>query len=151
METVLTLADAVARQVLMTLQHSATTTWTWLVAQPAWVNAALVLPATVMVVTGIVWVGHRHHMERATGMRTRVTPEAAKASRADGPAPRRARFTPSVSASEARELVLHGVPAIEISRRTGLSRDAVSLLLSQTGRRDQQSRPGPAGYSRHST
>lgn len=135
MDTILTLADAWARQFLTTLQDAATIAWTWLAAQPIWVIAALVLGAKAIIVTGIVLARRRHRRvqrvaearERAATVRTgRATPKAARASRAAEATPRRTPFTPAASASQARELVVHGVPAIEISRRTGLSRDAVS-------------------------
>lgn len=156
MDTILTLADAWARQFLTTLQDAATIAWTWLAAQPIWVIAALVLGAKAIIVTGTVLARRRHRRvqrvaearERAATVRTgRATPKAARASRAAEATPRRTPFTPAASASQARELVVHGVPAIEISRRTGLSRDAVSLLLSQAVRRDRQGRPSPAGLS----
>ena len=50
--------------------------------------------------------------------------------------------------ARARSLAAHGAPATEIARRTGLSRDAVAILLGATPADDaRKARPGAARFS----
>ena len=50
--------------------------------------------------------------------------------------------------AHARSLAAHGAPATEIARRTGLSRDAVAILLGATTAVDaRKARPGTARFS----
>lgn len=135
--------------------------WAWLLTQPMWLAGTIATGAIVMLVAAVMLVRRaREQARRVNVARSRATAARhgtatvsirARGGAADAEVSTRqapVRTTPvTASASQARELVLHGVPAIEISRRTGLARDAVSLLLEQTGREARKGRPSPAGLA----
>ena len=55
---------------------------------------------------------------------------------------------PTKRPAQARSLAAHGTPATEIARQTGLSRDAVALLLGPTPAADtRKARPVAARFS----
>jgi hypothetical protein len=151
MDTIITWLDLIGREAIASATTLATTTWAWLVAQPLWLSVGIAVAGKATLIALVVLA----HRRRQRSARIGMARERAKAVRNGHPAalnirprePRRTPYTPAAGAQHARELVLHGVPAIEISRRTGLSRDAVSLLLTQTGRLARQGRPTPAGLS----
>lgn len=162
LDTILNALVTNARAGLAAIESAIATAWAWLLTQPMWLAATLATAAVAILVAAVMLVRRAHEQARrvskararATAVREdrttlSIRPREAAARTADAPARQApARVTPATaSAAQARELVLHGVPAIEISRRTGLARDAVSFLLEQTGREARKGRPSPAGVA----
>ena len=58
-----------------------------------------------------------------------------------------ATIAPSSRSNTARTLASAGTPALEIARRTGLSRDALALMLAAPSRASRQLSPLPAQTS----
>jgi len=57
------------------------------------------------------------------------------------------RVGASSRSTTARSLAEAGTPALEIARRTGLSRDALALMLAAPGRATRQLSPDPVRFS----
>ncbi|MCC6928920.1 MAG: hypothetical protein IT359_08030 [Gemmatimonadaceae bacterium] len=53
----------------------------------------------------------------------------------------------SPRSAEARALVASGTPALEVARRTGLSRDALALMMGMTSSSARQKAPTSAPFS----
>ena len=137
--------SAVGADVFAALSILATTAWAWVRAQPLWLTVSV---ATGLKVIGLGLTIMRIRAKRAAaGKRSRrltsVVPKQPKVEAIASSSPRRP--TPAQSA---RILVARGVPEVEISKQTGLARDAVSLLVAAPkSPATRQGRPSAAGVA----
>lgn len=138
--TFLEQAVAVVRDSAATAQVVAGMAWAWIVAQPLWLSISMAVGVKLAIVVPVA-IARRRARPAAPGI-VHVTPKARRAK----PLTTALRATPSASA--AIELMSHGLPVIEIARRTGMSRDAVSLVLAMAGSIPaRQGSPVPAGVA----
>lgn len=147
MDTLLPLIDAIGARAMDAGRGLVAIVTTWVATQPAWLPATLALGLAASAAAVIVMRRGQAFRRKAAARPAGARPGRGAALNLKPPAPRRPSRTPVDGARHARELVHHGVPALEIARRTGLSRDAVSLLLAQAGAADRHERPRAAGVS----
>ena len=132
LETIGTRALALGAEALDMLQAATAVAWTWLQAQPLWLGIAVAVGGIVAVL--IVGGSRRQPVTLRSG---RTAPRSdgktrqSRPARQPLPSRRQAPMPASAQADMARDLIGRGVPTSEIARQTGLSHDAVSLLVSR--------------------
>jgi hypothetical protein len=116
--------DTTLRAALDTAVHWARDLWDLLSTDPVTLPALLMAAAAVLALVLVA----------TPGARTSV---------------RRPRKEPNKRPAQARSLAASGTPMGEISRRTGLSRDAVAMLLTPVADADshRKGQPVPAPFS----
>jgi hypothetical protein len=137
--------SAIGADVFATLSILIGAAWTWVSAQPLWLTVSITAGSKVILL-GLFLVRQRSK-RAAAGKRskrlTSVAPRQPKVEVVANSSPRRP--TPAESA---RILVSRGVPEVEISKQTGLARDAVSLLIgTPKSSTTRQGRPSAAGVA----
>jgi hypothetical protein len=141
LETILLQSAAFARDAAATMQLLAGMAWSWLAAQPLWMTLGAATALKLAIVVAFI-------MRRRGERKVSVAPRPpAKTRPATAPVP---ASTATTGTRAALQLVSLGLPALEIARQTGLSRDAVSLLLIRAGDKAAgQGTPHTAGVSGH--
>jgi hypothetical protein len=138
-------ASAIGADVFASLSIVATAAWTWVLAQPLWLTVS-VAAGIKLIAFGLIlreWRSKRAAAGKRTKRLTSVAPKKPKVEVVADSSSRRP--TPAQSA---RILVSRGVPEVEISRQTGLARDAVSLLVAAPkSSATRQGRPTAAGVA----
>ncbi len=154
MDTLLSFTDQILQQLLVAVQAAGAAVASVLATWPTAVTAALVGAGVAASAAAIFFLIHRtRQARRTTASRSRAIPatgiprHTTPSMRPRRPTPRGASLTPTGDTERIRVLVRRGVPAFEIARSTGLSHDAISLLLSQAAEKVRQGRPVPAGLS----
>jgi len=144
-ESILHQLSAIGADVLATLSIVATIAWTWIRVQPLWLTISVASGIKVAVL-GVILMRMRSKRAAAGKRSKRLTSVAPKKAKAEVKAGSPARHpTPAQSA---RILVSRGVSEVEISRQTGLARDAVSLLVAAPkSSTTRQGRPSAAGVA----
>jgi hypothetical protein len=157
LETLGTTSLAVVRTAANEASAFATIAFAWIAAQPVWMTATAFIATKVMAIALVVAVRRRREQARRVAVARRRAARVRRPGHAvtldikpreySRPVarqmPRGMMWTPP-STAQALELVQQGLPEVEVSRRSGLSRDAVSLLLVQRGREARKGTPGAA-------
>jgi len=147
-DSILLQVSAIGADVFATLSIVVATVWMWVRAQPLWLTLSVAAGLKV-VVLGLALRRMRSKRAAAGKRSTRLTSVAPNRPTVEVIASSPRRPTPAQSA---RILVARGVPEVEVSRQTGLARDAVSMLAAAPrSPTTRQGRPSAAGVAAPAT
>jgi hypothetical protein len=144
LQTILQQITAFGAETFATTSLLGATAWSWIQAQPLWLTAGIAggLKVLIGLVMLVRLLKKRSASAKPAPKRTSVAPRRRAEVIQTTPAH---RPTPTQSA---RVLASRGLSEIEISKQSGLARDAVSLLLpADRAMPTRQGRPSAAGVA----